>query len=395
MLPRQRAIRFVVLLGVVSLFADMTYEGARSVAGPFLQSLGATGAIVGVVAGLGELAGYAIRLVSGFVTDRSRKYWPIAIAGYCCNLLAVPLLALARTWPAAVVFLILERTGRAIRNPAKNAMLSYAAHETGRGWGFGLHEAMDQTGALIGPLIVAFVLQRSHAYPPAFAWLIVPALASISVLLVARRQYPNPEDLEITRRDLTTTGLPPLFWVYAGGAALLAAGTVDFALIAFHFARTSLIRPATIPLLYALGMGTAAVAALGFGWLFDRPGGKLTIGVGILIAAAATPLAFRDGASGATLGMALWGIGMGVQESVLRAGLADLIPANRRASAYGLFDTIFGVGWFAGSALMGFLYDRSIPALVVFSVVTQIAAIPILVAVLNHRTGGSRSAPTG
>jgi MFS family permease len=172
---RSVALTFVVLLGVVSLLADVTYEGARSAVGPYLEILGASAAAVGVVAGLGELVGYAIRVAAGYLSDRTGRYWAITIAGYGVNLLAVPLLALAGRWEVAAALIVFERLGKAIRTPARDAMLSHATHSMGRGWGFGLHEALDQIGAVLGPLIVAAVLYFTGDYRAGFAILLVPA----------------------------------------------------------------------------------------------------------------------------------------------------------------------------------------------------------------------------
>src|SRR6266496_1831603 len=179
------ALKFVVLLGVVSLFADMTYEGARSITGPHRAVLGASATVVGLVAGFGELIGYGLRLVSGYLSDRTGRYWAITLVGYAVNMLAVPLLALAGNWEIAALLIIAERTGKAIRTPARDAMLAHATTEMGRGWGFGLHEAMDQTGALIGPLLVALVLHGTGSYRNSFAMLLAPAVLSLGVLLVA------------------------------------------------------------------------------------------------------------------------------------------------------------------------------------------------------------------
>lgn len=382
------AMRFVIFLGIVSLFADMTYEGGRSITGPYLELLGASATVVGIVAGFGELLGYGLRLISGYVSDRTGRYWTVTLVGYALNLFAVPALALTGHWPAAVVLMMLERTGKAIRNPARDAMLSYATKEMGRGWGFGLHEFMDQTGALIGPLIVAFVLYRNGGhYPMAFAVLLVPAMLSVTMLLVARHQYPRPHELEVVVPELEPKGIPRVFWLYLAGAALIAAGYADFPLIAFHFARTSVVPAPLIPILYAVGMGAAAISALAFGRLFDRVGLPVVI-VSAFIAAGFAPLVFLGGFTLAVIGMALWGIGMGVQESIVRAALADMVAADRRAAAYGIFDTGYGVCWFLGSALMGILYDRSITALIAFSVIAQLASLPILAIV-------ARRVPTG
>src|SRR5215510_10802911 len=152
------AFRFVLTIGIVNLFADMTYEGARSIMGPFLESLGASALAVGVIAGGGRLFSYELRSVAGYIADKTHKYWVVVLAGYTINMIAVPALALAGNWPVAATLMIAERTGRGIRKPAVDAMLSFAGKSVGRGWVFGLNEGLDQAGATIGPLIVAWVL---------------------------------------------------------------------------------------------------------------------------------------------------------------------------------------------------------------------------------------------
>ncbi|MCS6910571.1 MAG: MFS transporter [Anaerolineales bacterium] len=373
---RSAALRFVVLLGTVSLFADMTYEGARSVTGPYLALLGASGTVVGLVAGAGELLGYGLRLLSGYLSDRTRRYWAITLIGYAINLFAVPLLALAGNWPLAAALMIAERTGKAIRTPARDAMLSHATHQTGRGWGFGLHEALDQIGAILGPLLVSAVLYLRGDYRAGFALLLIPALLALGVLLTARVIYPRPQDLEASTPELRTRGFPRAFWLYLGAVALVAAGYADFPLIAYHFEKTNLLAPALIPVFYAVAMGVDALAALLFGRLFDRIG-LTTLVIVSLLSALFAPLVFLGNWVTALLGVALWGVGLGAQESILRAAVAGMVPADRRGSAYGLFNTGFGLAWFAGSALMGGLYDVSLPALVAFAVAAQLLAAPL------------------
>ncbi|HKU78706.1 MAG TPA: MFS transporter, partial [Rhodanobacteraceae bacterium] len=236
---RRRALTFVVLIGVVSLFADMTYEGSRSIWGPFLGTLGATGAIVGLVAGGGELLGYLLRLFTGVLADKTRRYWTITIVGYAINLLAVPALALAGNWPVAAGLVILERSGKALRTPARDAMLSYAAKDMGgAGWAFGLHEALDSIGAVLGPLIAALVLYLHGGYRHAFAWLLLPALAALATLAIARAKFPQPQDLDARPApELGDARALRELKVFLIATALIAAGFSDFALIAFHFAR--------------------------------------------------------------------------------------------------------------------------------------------------------------
>ncbi len=295
---------------MVSLFSDMTYEGARSISGPFLGELKASALVVGVVAGLGEFLGYALRLGSGYLADRLGRYWLITFAGYSLNLLAVPLLALAGSWEIAAVLLLLERIGKAIRTPARDAMLSHATAAVGRGWGFGFHEAMDQIGAVTGPLIVAAVLYFQGGYRQGFAVLLLPAVLALVVITVAARLYPHPQHLEVSAPALKTTGFTRPYWLYVVAVGLLGAGYADFPLIAYHFGKTALLPAGWIPLFYAVAMAVDAVAALILGRLFDRLGMPVIM-VTAALSACFAPLVFLGGFNLALAGMVLWGIGMG------------------------------------------------------------------------------------
>ena len=379
-LNKSAAWRFIILVGVVSLFSDMTYEGARSISGPFLGTLKASAVVVGVVAGLGEFLCYALRLGSGYLADRLGRYWLITFAGYSLNLLAVPLLALAGNWEIAAVLLMLERIGKAIRTPARDAMLSHATASVGRGWGFGFHEAMDQIGAVTGPLIVAAVLYYRGGYREGFAVLLLPAVLALVVITMAARLYPHPQHLEVSAPTLETTGFTRPYWLYVAAVGLLGAGYADFPLIAYHFGKTALLPSEWIPLFYAVAMGVDAVAALVLGRLFDRLGMPVIMGTAALSAFFA-PLVFLGGFNLALLGMVLWGIGMGSLESIIKAALAEMVPRDRRATGYGIFNAGFGLFWFLGSALMGLLYEFSLGALVAFSVTAQLLAIPFFLAV--------------
>jgi len=288
----------------------------------------------------------------------------------------VPLLALAGHWEAAALLMVTERLGKAIRTPARDAMLSYATTEMGRGWGFGLHEAMDQIGAVLGPLIVAAVLYFRGEYRVGFGVLLAPALLALAVLVVARLLYPHPRELEIATPEIKTRGFSTVFWLYMAGAALIAAGYADFPLIAYHFGQLSLMPQPWIPVLYAVAMGVDALAALLFGRWFDKRG-LVILALAALLSAFFGPLVFWGGFYAALAGMVLWGIGMGAQESVMRAAVGGLVSPERRGTAYGLLNTGYGLAWFLGSMAMGILYDVSLPALIVFSMVMQLAAVPL------------------
>lgn len=376
-ISRGTALKFILLLGLVSLFGDITYEGARSITGPFLALLGASATAVGVVAGLGELIGYCLRLVSGFLTDKTGRYWLITLTGYTMNLVAVPLLALAGYWQIAALLIISERLGKAIRTPARDAMLSHATSRVGRGWGFGLHEAMDQIGALAGPLLIAAVMTRYGNYRLGFGILAVPAFLVLVILATARILYPRPRDFEPVSKKIESKGLPGAFWTYLIATALIAAGYADFALIAYHFKKAAVFSDNIVPILYAVAMGVDAVAALIFGRLFDRLGVNTLI-ISSLLSSLFAPLVFLGGWRPAVAGMIAWGIGMAAQESVLRAAISEMVPSNKRGSAYGIFNTGYGLFWFLGSSLMGILYDRSVLALAIFSITVQLAAVPVL-----------------
>jgi len=375
-----RALRFVVLIGVLSFFADFTYEGSRSILGPYLAGLQASAATVAMVTGFGELLGYTLRLVSGRLADATRKFWPITIAGYAIQMAAVPLLALAGSWQAAAILIILERVGKATRNPPRDVMLSHAGKQIGRGWAFGVHEALDQFGALFGPLLVAAILAQHGDYRLAFATLAIPGAVCLAMLMIARWVYPRPEEMEPETLRTDAKGLPRVFWWYLGGAALVAAGFADYPFIAFHFERTASVPTNSIPVFYAVAMGASGAGSLLLGRLYDRAGFSILI-VLTLVTSAFAPLVFLGGSTGALVGVALWGLGMGVHESLIPAAVAPMAPPEHRASAYGLFTAGYGLSWFLGSAAIGLLYQVSVAAAIAFCVGSGLAAVPIFVLV--------------
>jgi predicted MFS family arabinose efflux permease len=384
------ALKFVLLIGVMSFFADFTYEGSRSILGPYLALFGASAFAVAIITGLGELLGYGLRLVSGRLSDQTRQFWPITIFGYIIQMASVPLLALAGSWQIAAVLIIIERIGKATRNPPRDVMLSHAAKEMGYGWAFGVHEALDQSGALVGPLVVAAILAIRGQYQIAFAALAIPAVLTLSLMFVARWLYPRPEEMESTPPDINTTGLPRVYWLYLVGAVLVGAGFADFPLMAYHFAKTGSVPGAWVPIFYAIAMGTGGLGSLVFGRLFDRTGIIVLVPVTILSALFA-PLTFLGGFWAALVGSALWGLGIGVQESIIPAAVAPMVSPQRRASAYGLFTAGYGIFWFVGSAILGLLYGVALPALIGFSVVCELAAIPLFLLV-NRQIRAARAA---
>src|SRR5271167_3624013 len=382
------AFRFVLIIGIVNFFADMTYEGARSVVGPFLGSLGASATIVGFVAGLGELLGYGLRSVSGYFADKTHKYWAITFLGYAINMLTVPALALAGNWPLAAALMIAERTGRAIRRPAVEAMLSHAGKSIGQGWAFGLNEALDQTGATLGPLITALVLYRHGDYRHAFAVLLISALLCLATLFVAWFLHKRPYELEgKAGKPSPTRGFRRAYWLYLTAGALIAAGFADFSLISFHFQKAATVPQGLVPIFYAVAMASGAIASLVLGKLLDKLGPPILL-VAFCVPVFVAPLVFLRGTALEFVGMVLWGIGMGAQDSCLKAVLVAVVPSEKRSTAFGIFDTGFGIAWFVGSAIMGLLYDKSILALVIFSMMLQALALPVLAFASRREASG-------
>jgi MFS family permease len=372
---RKAAFRFIVCLGFVSLFADMTYEGAHSVIGPLLKDLGATGTQVGIIMGLGEMIAASLRYFSGRLADKTRAYWTITTLGYFLNLVVVPGLAFAGSWQVVALLVVAERTGKSLRGPARDVLLSEATEVVGHGKGFGLHAAMDQTGAVLGPLLVAVSVARTHHFGPAFLWLGVPAVAAFIALMFARAARPNRGTPPPTPRVIR---FPNVFWIYVLAAGFLALGFVDFGLLAYHFQESSLVKPEVIPLLFAGAMGVNGLTALMFGRLFDRFGIQI-IGLGILVSLLALPFGFLGGTIGVYVSVVCWATGMGAQDATLRSGISQVVSMNKRGSAFGAFNLAYGVLWFLGSLTMGVLYDYSLMALVVFGIAAQLIAATLFV----------------
>lgn len=381
--PIRPALLFILIMGIVSLFSDMTHEGARSIYGAYLNFLGASATTIGFVSGLGELFGYSFRLAAGFITDRLKNYWTMTFIGYAFNMLAIPALALVSEngWILACALIVLERMGKAIRHPAKNTLVSFAATQVGEGKSFAIQEFLDQIGAFLGPVILFVVMtlkqgESLSAYALGFAVLGVPALLTLLSLAFARAKFPQPEKLDVSVHPEGRLLIRPSFIIFMVSIGLLAFGFADFPLITMHLARQQLVPSSVLPLIYAGAMLADAVAALFFGWLYDKKGIRVLMLSSLLSASFTIFIFMLNALPFAIIGVILWGIGMGAQESILKAAVTSLVPRNRRSTGFGVFETAFGICWFLGSWLMGALYDWAPVWLVIFSVATQLAAVP-------------------
>ncbi|BEP13815.1 MFS transporter [Acidothermaceae bacterium B102] len=384
-------LRFVVRFGSVSALADVVYEGARSVIGPYLATLGASAALVGLITGLGEAAALVLRLFTGRVTDRTRRPWPQTILGYAMTAVCVPLLALTHGLWAAGLLYNGERTGKAVRTPARDTMLAHASATLGRGYAFGLHEALDQIGALSGPLLIAGVLALDGGYRLSFGLLAIPGALAILVLLRLRAAAPDPiayepsAELSEAKQLRLDARLPAAFWRYAAFTATTMLGFSTWAVLAYHLVERHVVSASVVPVLYAAAMGAAALAAVGSGRLYDRVGLR---GLMVLPVAAATVpfLSFSRSVPAVVIGALVWGTVMGINDSTLRAAVTELVPAHRRGAGFGTFSAVYGLAWLAGAAIIGLLYSHGLAAVATYVVAVQAVALVLLVPVLRSRS---------
>jgi len=385
------AMVFILMFSVVSLFSDMTHESASSIRGAFLALLGASATVIGFVSGLGELVGYGMRYVFGRLTDRTHRYWPMIVVGYVLDIIAVPALALVgeNGWVAACALLIVQRMGKAIKKPAKDTVLSFAASQEGAGKSFAIQEMLDQIGAFLGPLLLYVIMlfktdgSDYNRYTFCFAMLAIPGALTLVLLWLTRRRFPNPEKFEPTPTVMVPFKMKGRFVLYIAGISLCAFGFIDYSLVLMHVSRLHLFSVSTLPLLYAGAMLIDAFSALFFGYLFDR-WKSLALVASTLLSCTYALFIFGISTQWAiVVGVALWGIGMGAQESILKAAVTTLVPKQSRATGYGVFECSFGIFWFLGSWLLGALYDYSLTAMIVVSIVAQLAAIPLYV--LSHK----------
>ncbi len=383
---------FIILFGIVSLFSDMTHEGASSLRGVYLSLLGASAGTIGFISGLGELVGYSLRYFFGKLTDKTHKYWQMTIFGYVLDILAVPALALVGSdgWIYACGLLVIQRMGKAIKKPAKDTIMSLAASQEGAGKSFAIQEMLDQIGAFLGPFFLYVVMlfktdgTTFEIYSRCFAYLAIPGAITLILLLYTKKRFPNPEHFEPEPKEYIPFKMKDSFIFYIIGISLFSFGFIDYSLIIMHVSKNlnaltngvGLINMETIPLIYAGAMLVDAISALIFGIMYDRNGVKALV-VSTIISAPFSLFIFGfNNIYMVLLGIILWGVGMGAQESILKAAVTSVVPKSSRATGYGIFEMSFGVFWFLGSWLLGVLYDINITSLIIVSMMTQLLSIP-------------------
>lgn len=382
-------LHFVVAFGIVSMLADFVYEGARSIVGPFLATFGASAVLVGFVTGFGEAVALVFRLFTGRLSDRTGRHWLLSITGYAITVVAVPLLAISGALWQAAVLVVAERFGKAVRTPARDTMLAQAARDHGRGFVFALHEALDQSGAMLGPLLVAGMVAIS-GYRLGFAVLLIPGILAIATIAWLRKAVPTPALYELrpavngTResREARNSRFPATFWMYAAFTAISMLGFATFGVLSYHLQVKHVLSAPLIPVVYAVAMGAAALAALVSGRSYDRVGLRGLFAVPLLTAVVPF-LSFSTTPALVWIGATLWGAATGVHESTMRAAVAGIVSKEQRGSGFGTFTAVYGLAWLVGATVMGALYAHSIPSIGYYVVATQALAILVLIRLIR------------
>ncbi|MFN4227339.1 MAG: MFS transporter [Candidatus Ratteibacteria bacterium] len=362
-----KPIVIIFLFGLVSLFGDIVYEGLRSISGPFLASIGASAVIIGFFSGLGEFLTYFLRIISGYISDKKKLYWTFTIIGYCL-ICALPFLAFTKTWQIAVILILLERIGKAIRTPSRDTLISIAGQNIGYGKSFGIHEVLDQIGGILGPLVFFLSLSKFKNYSFAFNLMWIPCLLLILTLFFLKKNYTldiknDMKDEFRNRNKITDKFIFYLLFVFFS-----VSGLLTFPLIAYHLSFKKITILSNIPIFYIIAMGVDGIVALFIGNLYDKIKFKSLIIVPFLTIFLPF-FSFSSNILFSIIGVIIFGSVLGCHETILRASIADIVATSKRGFAYGIFNSIYGIAFFIGGWIIGFLYEnyfKFIPFYIIF-----------------------------
>ncbi len=382
------AVTVIIMFGVISMLGDTVYEAARGSNSQYLNLLGISAAKVGLVFGIGEFLGYFIRLISGFLSDKSGKHWIFMFIGYGM-LLVVPLIGFTKNWNILIVLILMERIGKALRGPAKDTILSEVAdRQVGIGFAFGLQEALDQIGAFIGPLIFTAVFYFAgqdsiSQYQQGYKALFVPYGILMLFLTFVFTNVTSNKLVPEVKKTHHSEHLQPIFWMYTAFTFFCTLGFVNFSTIGYHLKAQGLMSDGNITLVYSIAMIVDAATALVIGKLYDnlkvrtgrKAGGLLVLMILPAISLFLPILTLSHSTALIVSGMIVFGVIMGIHETVMRSAIADVTPFDKRGTGYGVFNTGYGLALMGGAALMGLLYDKNlIGAIIIFSAVSEVVA---------------------
>lgn len=375
------------------MLGDLVHESARSVNGQYLSLVGLSATQVGLVFGLGEFLGYALRLLSGAWLDKSKRYWLFLFIGYGVHLV-IPLMGLTTSWGWLYTFILLERIGKALRCPAKDTILSAVAeNQIGLGYAFGIQEALDQLGAFLGPLIFTALFyfvgsSGLEVFQLGYQLLVIPFIILMVVLALVHRKFVREEltpEVDTTQKP---PRLQPIFWIYSAFTFFVAFGLINFSLIGYHLKTQQIVSDGMVPILYAVAMAVDALVAIFIGKGYDRlkrqlrhkTGGVLILLIVPLLTAFVPLLTLSHSVSMLWIGMVLMGVVLGAHETVMRSAIADITPFSKRGIGFGIFNTVYGLSLLLGSLLMGWLYDlEQQPIIVAMTIISEGAAVALYV----------------
>lgn len=388
------AVRAIIIFGIISLLGDMVYESARGANSQYFELIGISAAKVGLVFGIGEFLGYFLRLISGVISDKSKKPWAFMFIGYGM-LFFVPLMGFTQNWNVLFVLILMERIGKAIRNPSKDTVLSaISENQVGVGFAFGLQEALDQVGAFLGPLIFTAVFYFTGKntlaeYSLGYKFLFIPFVLLMLFLYYSYRVISKGNLLgEEYVREFKSENLKPIFWMYMAFTFFATLGFLNFSTLGYHMKSQNILTDGKITLIYSVAMIVDALTALIVGRLYDKlkeksgkkDGGILVLGAIPVVTLLLPFFGLTMSKSLIIVSMIIFGIIMGTHETIMRSAIADITPFDKRGTGYGVFNTGYGLALFLGATITGYLYDKNLNSIIlIITVVCEIIAMAIFI----------------
>lgn len=388
------AVRAIIIFGIISLLGDMVYESARGANSQYFELIGISAAKVGLVFGIGEFLGYFLRLISGVISDKSKKPWAFMFIGYGM-LFFVPLMGFTKNWNVLFVLILMERIGKAIRNPSKDTVLSaISENQVGVGFAFGLQEALDQVGAFLGPLIFTAVFYFTGKntlaeYSLGYKFLFIPFVLLMLFLYYSYRVISKGNLLgEEYGREFKSEKLKPIFWMYMAFTFFATLGFLNFSTLGYHMKSQNILTDGKITFIYSVAMIIDALTALIVGRLYDKlkeksgkkDGGILVLGAIPVVTLLLPFFGLTMSKNLIIVSMIIFGIIMGTHETIMRSAIADITPFDKRGTGYGVFNTGYGLALFLGATITGYLYDKNLNStILIMTVVCEIIAAIIFI----------------
>ncbi|RJS81566.1 MFS transporter [Candidatus Bathyarchaeota archaeon] len=369
--------RNILALGLVSFFTDASSEMCFGLLPSFILSeLGGTVGVLGLIEGLAESLSYILRVISGALSDRFRRRKPLVFAGYCLSAVVKPFFAAAQSWVDVLAVRLGDRVGKGVRTAPRDALLSESIGEKRIGAAFGLHRTLDQLGAIVGPILASgLIVFFSLSIREVFLFSLIPGLAAVAVLATFVREVAGQP---VKRRFLSDLGRVlkgrfPLLLVVVG---VFSAGAFNFSFILVKAGELG-VTEALLPLVYGVINIAHTLSAIPAGLLSDRFGREkvLVAGYGVFLTSTLMLLLHGSPLYGFLIAF-VYGVYVGVIETIQRAVVPSYVPGELRGTGYGLYYLVAGSSFLIANTLVGFLWERiGIEAVTAYSTATTVSAI--------------------